>query len=157
MRKVSSSETGTLTELEQWVQSRLRYHQKEMQERIVERVAAVLIPRAYFLKYTDENGEVSAYPIPKWTLRKGTTWGDLFALELPYNLTLILDSCFSKDSVFMLPCKNPKETIRLASATPTPRMDSLQFLAAKAMVKAWDEYDEETQQLICDTTCLQLK
>lgn len=123
-----------------------------MRGRIIDRVAMALLPRACFLLVDMGDGQYNQCPRPKWRLCCGKTWADLYTIEMEEDgakLVLHLDNPFSRTSVFS--CGTD---IKLASDVKDPPKDSLQFLAARAMAAAWDQYDEATQQLICDTVTL---
>jgi hypothetical protein len=136
--------------IERFTQEHTRKINQTLKARILDRVATTLIPRPYLLLLRAPNERDVVCPIHKWKLCRGKTWGDLFTVELEYGIVLKLDNPFSPTSVFA--CKYESGlTLKWISYTPDPPKDSLQFLAARALAQSWDKYDEETQQLICNT------
>jgi hypothetical protein len=149
----------TFVDVERWVAHRQRQMQLSLRARIIDRVASMLVPRSRFLLLRKPNEEDKPYAVPKWILRTSMqSWDTFFTIEIAAEdeqIVLKLNSIISPSGVFCNELESePGVGLYWASNMPDAPKDSLQFLAARAMAAAWDQYDEATQQLICDTVTL---
>ena len=144
----------SMESIDRYVQQLKRKMDRRYMDRIQDRVALILIPRSYALVANDQS---MSFAVPGWILcAGGETWEDLYTLKIGNSITLKLDDPFSENAVFVYrdPTNTTGRRLELATKTPNPPKDSLTFLAARAVVKAWDKYDEETQKDICRRTLL---